>query len=384
MRFMLAASILGIKYYIKIKIEMGIFTMLADPKVLIILFALSAVAVFIYYYLRKTTDGITSLERKQSTLQRQLAHGVVVEDEKDKHKLHFTENASDDGTLDCSYTEDEPHHEAPRPEVQRQASHPSSHREQEQEIFSHSKFQQLQREHRAEAHDETDHSMIEQSTGSEATDDTDTSDNQVWRQQAIDDLHSLKKGKDFKLIGNIPSKADISYSGNNEEDIVFNELDDEDDDYAAPVLARAHPHRFEPTPDITGKILEDIKTIDKENMEAPTKPTQAVVPTQVVATPVPAKPTTVAATPVPAKPTTVVATPAPAKPTQVVATPAPAKPTQVVATPAPVKPTQIATSLKTLIKPSVSTSIMPPVPAPISISVKPKISAKTRPIIAVK
>ena len=220
---------------------MSIFTMLADPKVLLLLLVLSAVGIFIYYYLRKTTDGINNLERKQNSLQRQLVHGIVVEDEKDKHKLYITENQSEDGTLDCSYKEEQ------RPTI-------------ESDTLSHKQLQQLQREHEQEDSDETDTAILH-SEGSESSDE---SENHIWKQQAINDLHNLKQTNDFKLIGNIPNKEHISYT-NDEEDIIFNELDEEDD-YVTPMLTRNHPLQqqvLKPMLNTVEKILEDIKTIDK-------------------------------------------------------------------------------------------------------------------------
>ena len=51
--------------------------MLSDPKTLIIIVLVIALACFVYYSWRKTKDSLTELEDKQSKLQTQITHGVI-------------------------------------------------------------------------------------------------------------------------------------------------------------------------------------------------------------------------------------------------------------------------------------------------------------------
>lgn len=61
--------------------------MLSDPKTLIIIVLVIALACFVFYSWRKTKDSLTELEDKQSKLQTQITHGVISNEKLTKKPL---------------------------------------------------------------------------------------------------------------------------------------------------------------------------------------------------------------------------------------------------------------------------------------------------------
>jgi len=81
---------------------MDLFSMLTDPKVLFLILAIAALAVFVYYQWRRTSNDISELTHGQKKLQKQLAHGVITDEKINPLKIDNASNMSEE-TMDYEY-----------------------------------------------------------------------------------------------------------------------------------------------------------------------------------------------------------------------------------------------------------------------------------------
>jgi hypothetical protein len=268
---------------------MDILTLLADPKILIIIVLVAVLAFFIYYSWSKTSSSIGALEESQKLMHKQLAHGVIT-DEKLRHPLRI-DNASNmsEETMDYDYNDagKDKETESAESESAEDTEEAGETESEESENESHTdepvslpspKFmravQNLHQQHQQQQHQPQQHYEQQQHYEPEYEEEYESSGREtiIPNQDIIDELRQLKNRDDFIII----DSPDQTYYGNEgmdedmdeeeEEIIEFNEIDEaspglilKNDDIPFSVMLKKRESM------VQEKIQHDLSRIDQEN-----------------------------------------------------------------------------------------------------------------------
>ena len=232
--------------------------MLSDPKVIIILLVAAALATFIYFSWRKTTESLMQLETSQKRLQRQLAHGVISEEKINPLRLENASNMSDE-TMDYDYPDDEhddqQQHDQPHDQHQQHQQHPQ--RQHDQQHPQHPQHKQHPQHQQHQQHEQDQRPVPESETESDFEryygEKPLPPRNTIPGSNMIDELRGYKDDEDIVII------HDDDYSEGSEEPIEFNDIDDTNDEGMMSLMQQEREQL------IQQKIRQDMTRMDNEN-----------------------------------------------------------------------------------------------------------------------
>jgi hypothetical protein len=217
-----------------------------DPKVIIIVLAIAALSIFVYFSWKKTTLSISELENSHKHLQKQLAHGVISDEKINPLRIENASNISEE-TMDYEYEESEtegPDHEAESGRMSEVPHHPPSHHQHHPPGHQNSEAG-LAGMMQSIAQDFKQHYGIDRS---------ETNTVGVPGHELIGELRGFKSEGDIIII------QEDDYESNSEEDIEFHDITEEDADPAEESLMQQHTDQL-----VQQKIKQDIDRIDDEN-----------------------------------------------------------------------------------------------------------------------
>lgn len=246
---------------------MDLFSIFTDPKVLLVILAIVALGVFVYYQWRKTSTDINELAHGQKKLQKQLAHGVITDEKINPLKIDNASNMSEE-TMDYEYESQVARQEQDTesvPETDPETDNDSSDDEQQhmgragipQQKFI-DNFSNLINEHHghvqgqdedpdADFHDHYGVSIVPQ------TPDIDT----IPGHEILSELRQMRNKDDFVII------QDNDYETDSEELIEFHDIVEDMDD--ADETLKIMDQKKEQI--VQEKIQDDIQRIDNENKQ---------------------------------------------------------------------------------------------------------------------
>lgn len=242
---------------------MDILSLITDPKVILIIVAVIALAAFVYVSWKKTSSSISALENSQKKIQKQLAHGVITDERINPLRVENASNMSDD-TMEYNYNHDESESNSRRAEDTGSNSNPGTESQTETETET---------ETGSQSGSEPE-SMIH---GTEAGTGTGTGTGNIFNQfhglvqehqqhqqplpgqNVLDELRNMRTKEDTVVIQ--------EYDTDSEEPIEFQDIRDYEfepleDDEPVSIMAIKQQQLVEQ------KIKEDIERIDRENQQA--------------------------------------------------------------------------------------------------------------------
>lgn len=254
---------------------MDLFSIFTDPKVLLVILAIVALAVFVYYQWRKTSTDINELAHGQKKLQKQLAHGVITDEKINPLKIDNASNMSEE-TMDYEYDSQGARQEQDAesvPETDSETDNDSSGDEQQQQQQMGragipqqkfiDNFSNLINEHRghiqgqdedpdpdtdADFHDHYGVSIVPQ------TPDIDT----IPGHEILSELRQMRNKDDYVII------QDNDYETDSEELIEFHDIVEDMDDADDETLKIMDQKKEQI---VQEKIQDDIQRIDNENKQ---------------------------------------------------------------------------------------------------------------------
>lgn len=228
---------------------MDIISLLSDPKVIIIVLAVAALAVFVYFSWKKTSSSIDALQHDHKRLQKQLAHGVISDEKTNPLRIDNASNMSEE-TMDYEYDTRRPESTDMDMDAETETEDPESDPDSENMMSGSEpgpkfidQFSNLVQQHQQ-------HRQHQAHYGMPLLPDTNT----IPGHDMIEELRDLKNTGDVIIIN------DDEYETESEEPIEFHDIDEEPHLPEPVSLMQAHKNEL-----VQQKIQQDIQRMDHEN-----------------------------------------------------------------------------------------------------------------------